>query len=279
MERTLKVSDGQSTTATEFPYQVQLQTDRGAPFCSGIILTAHIILTAAHCFKSTTWSEVRVLAGKQSQLEVNTPEGSIQKRSLKTRVLSHEEYDNETIQHDIALLWLKESLDFTSYIKNVLIPNNEIAHFLNADAVVSGWGAAPDKKSRPPNLLKANVTVYSDTTCKNKWTTGFLDGMTCAGGQVADACKGDSGGPLTCTHQNSSRKAFACGIVSFGSFENSTVPCGKNVAQKPGIYTNVTKYYKWIMHKSCETRYIFLTLFIQKSLTIKYLQVFRVFFT
>lgn len=57
---------------------------------------------------------------------------------------------------------------------------------------------------------------------------GFAEGGT-------DACSADSGGPMTCEVDG---KHYLHGVVSWGE------GCGQ--PNKPGVYTNVKNYLKWI---------------------------------
>merc|ERR550519_2972984 len=67
---------------------------------------------------------------------------------------------------------------------------------------------------------------------KAKLTTDQL----CAGDDKADACGGDSGGPLL--HLNADYSWMVVGIVSFGPSS-----CAREV---PGVYTKVANYLPWI---------------------------------
>lgn len=62
----------------------------------------------------------------------------------------------------------------------------------------------------------------------------------CAGGSGKDSCGGDSGGPLMLqgAHRNVDR-LIQYGIVSYGPRL-----CGSSF---PGVYTDVTKFMKWIL--------------------------------
>lgn len=67
----------------------------------------------------------------------------------------------------------------------------------------------------------------------------------CAGGDAGkDACQGDSGGPLTRSFLDKVRNRvqwYQEGIVSRG------VKCGQK--GYPAIYTRITRYITWILHK------------------------------
>ncbi len=67
------------------------------------------------------------------------------------------------------------------------------------------------------------------------------NGMFCAGdleGQI-DACQGDSGGPAIAQVQG---RMTLFGITSWG------YGCGR--PNKPGVYTKVREYVKWIQEKT-----------------------------
>jgi secreted trypsin-like serine protease len=59
--------------------------------------------------------------------------------------------------------------------------------------------------------------------------------MLCAGNETADACSGDSGGPLLWTER---LRYTVGGVVSFGPSS-----CGNKA---PGVYTKVASYLPWI---------------------------------
>ncbi|CAL4213311.1 unnamed protein product, partial [Meganyctiphanes norvegica] len=78
--------------------------------------------------------------------------------------------------------------------------------------------------------------VY-ETTRTYIYPQGLTDQILCAGRLGVDACKGDSGGPLSHLNTNDHHTVF--GIVSKGT------TCA-DIAIVPGFYTNVASYVDWI---------------------------------
>ncbi|CAG7727762.1 unnamed protein product [Allacma fusca] len=248
------IAGGVNAVPGDFPNQVELQINNTGK-CSGILLTSYLVLTVAHCFKSKTPSgnlahfdetQVKVVAGKLSTKEISV--------SIK-HIILHQEFDPYNMANDIALLELETPIDAEVHTEYGLLPHKTVSKRLSDYAIVSGWGRT--EKNEPSKMLqKMNVTVYTDNVCISRWGKQFLDGMTCAGGLKEDTCKGVSGGPLTCTYGKKLKdEKVICGITSFGvNSEHYNKSCGELVQSNPGIYTNVSKYYNWIMSTSCDIR-------------------------
>ncbi|XP_073796774.1 transmembrane protease serine 7 isoform X2 [Danio rerio] len=125
------------------------------------------------------------------------------------------------------------------YIQPVCLPAPSQTFTEGHRCWVTGWGYRSEQdKVLPTVLQKAEVNVLSQSECKRSYGP-VSPRMLCAGvpSGEQDACRGDSGGPLSCQAQTGSRW-FLTGIVSWGS------GCGRPYL--PGVYTRVAKFIDWI---------------------------------
>ena len=94
-------------------------------------------------------------------------------------------------------------------------------------------------------LRQAVVPLIDWDTCKQlNW---HMNNNTLCAGYTAggrDTCQGDSGGPLVCQQGD---QWYQYGITSWGS------GCGQ--ANKPGVYTDVVKFFDWI-HQHTARQYL-----------------------
>merc|ERR1712136_621837 len=108
---------------------------------------------------------------------------------------------------------------------------------------LSGWGstrATYATRNSPSTLQVVTVPLISDATCKRSKYYGsqISYSMVCAGKLGVggkDSCQGDSGGPLV---KKVNGKWTVLGVVSWG------YGCAR--PDKPGVYTRVARFDKWI---------------------------------
>lgn len=144
--------------------------------------------------------------------------------------------------HDIALLYLKDPIAFSTTVRPICIGPMAFMEFLvkrSSPATVSGWGRTRFLGSTSHTLQKVEVPFTDRTACKHSSSARITPFMFCAGYYdiAKDACQGDSGGPHT---NNFDDTWFLTGIVSWGE------ECAKE--GKYGVYTRVSLYYRWINH-------------------------------
>lgn len=233
-----RIVGGQNADMGEWPWQVSLHFKTYGHACGASILTNGWLLSAAHCFVSSSQENLIAAnwisySGMQDQYKYD----GVQRRSIQ-QIIPHPDYNQMTFDYDIALLELSEPLEFANTIQPICLPSSSHVFPAGMSCWVTGWGAMREGAGAARLLQKASVKIINDTVC-NQVTEGQVTSRMMCSGFLAggvDACQGDSGGPLACFEE--SGKWFQAGIVSWGE------GCARRM--KPGVYSRVTKLREWI---------------------------------
>jgi hypothetical protein len=236
-----KITGGTGTTISEFPWQVFVEA--GNLICGGSIIANNWILTAAHCVKDNSGatfpaSQVKVKVGASNPF--SPTQGSVYNASA---VIPHENFNDNTLANDIALIRLGTSIDNPNASAVKLITSSDVSYGATDPGVmawVTGWGLtnANDENSFPTTLQKVQLPIITTSQALTVWNSipssdmmaGFLNGNK-------DACSGDSGGPLVVPVMGEYKQA---GIVSWGSSKCDTY----------GAYTRISLFQEWIRLKT-----------------------------
>ncbi|WP_096086831.1 trypsin-like serine protease [Agaribacterium haliotis] len=209
------VVGGQDALRGEYPWQVLITS---GVRCGGTIIDKRWVLTAAHCTDGTAASEWTVYAGAHDRSRVNS-DSRVQAVRVK-RIVEHPQWNNYTLQHDMALLELSSDLEFNSAVQAIELADSRPA--INEPVYVSGWG---ETNSSPGTtiLQEGRLQVVSQNACANalRDVNSVSADMLCAGFEngAIGGCYGDSGGPLV--YQSRTRSGFVngwrlAGVVSWG---------------------------------------------------------------
>jgi len=249
-----KILNGTCAPYGAHPWMVQIQTrnhaqhNRASDFqhhCGGAILTDDIIMTAAHCVVYFEPYELRVIVGQGSLSADDSEEMAFDVESTTV----HPNWDyGVRYSNDIALVKLRrkgngQGIDFSEKVGPVCLPSYDSPQKPGTECVVSGWGKTDVGATKDTDCLKSvTVPLIGQQQCRQMYQDAdrdLSDSMLCAGYTHggADSCNADSGGPLTCKTEG---KSYLHGIVSWGSSEGCGLP------NRPGVYTNVKHYLKWI---------------------------------
>ncbi|XP_026960325.1 transmembrane protease serine 7 isoform X2 [Sagmatias obliquidens] len=233
-----RIIGGTDTQEGGWPWQVSLHFV-GSAYCGASVISREWLLSAAHCFHGNRLSDPTPWTAHLGMYV----QGNAKFVSPVRRIVVHEYYNSQTFDYDIALLQLSVAWPETlkQLIQPICIPPAGQKVRSGEKCWVTGWGRRHEADNKgSPVLQQAEVELIDQTLCVS--TYGIITSrMLCAGVMSGkkDACRGDSGGPLSC-RRKSDGKWILTGIVSWGH------GCGR--PNFPGVYTRVSNFVPWI-HK------------------------------
>ena len=225
--------------------------------CTGEIIAARWMLTAAHCLLNSYNTGYRQAGPGQTVITYGCLDLA-DKTKCKTadaiRYIAHPCYtpSNDQDHDDIALIELTqpvEPLGGPFALVNGL--NGSVDLPVGSDVYLAGFGAMQGDGSggRSSKLMEVQVQTVNKDFCVaanpysySKQYVNF-DHVVCTGGVAGkDSCNGDSGGPATMIVDG---EPWLVGLLSKGSqLPDYTPDCA--VEDRYGMYTLVHKYGGWI---------------------------------
>jgi trypsin len=202
-----------------------------AQFCGASLIDSRWVLTAAHCVVDKNTGQ-KIQSSRITALVGTSDLASGGERMSIRRIIIHPNYNNTTLDSDIALI----ELNYNVGVVTIPVSKDDIPQGILATVV--GWGALREDESLfPYELYEVDVPIVSRASCINLHGSEFTSNMICAGydAGVKDTCKGDSGGPLMAVQYG---ELVQAGITSWG------VGCGQ--AGQYGVYTRLSNFKYWI---------------------------------
>ncbi|CAK9301381.1 unnamed protein product [Gordionus sp. m RMFG-2023] len=229
-----RIFGGTVSLAGAWPWQTSIRW-RGEHICGGFLISDRHVVSAAHCFLRVNIHELTVHLGT---LNKNGTDKTEQIRRV-VKLFRHLYFNKiKRFDSDVALLHLNEPVVFNEYISPICLP--KIKPTKDLFCQVTGYGTTKGA-GKEYVLNEIAVPIIPNYECNQPdWLNDRVtENMLCAGGELVDACSGDSGGPLECLGDDD--VWYATGIVSWG------IDCGKPM--KPGVYTRLITFVNWIKDK------------------------------
>lgn len=238
------IHGGYEATITNIPWQAAIyrRNDAGRyeHICGGSIITAKLVVTAAHCLwdrqqrKGLPKSLFTVGVGKTLRdYYTDDPDYSPQFSNISDYVISDYFFaDSLSYLSDFAVVVLNNAIIFETFIKPICFErqptvNKDIES--NIIGKIAGWGT--DENGKPSAYLKfINLASISKADCQKKVDVNYESYVQgdkfCVGHDELNStlCDGDSGGGFAVKKKS---KFYLNGVVSTG-LKRPKDPCGTN---------------------------------------------------
>ncbi|XP_029845226.2 plasma kallikrein-like [Ixodes scapularis] len=217
----------------EHPWTVSIQmVNQTRHICSGSLITAEVVLTAAHCLEDQLPRKFKVIAGFTNKME-SSP--FIQKRFVLNYYL-HERFIDD-IEHDLAIIKLKKPFSLyrsNGHIAPVCLARQGERVLNNVDVVA--WKMESEDESSGRFLRTITLPIRKGSRCRSDVYYHNDRTTFCAGPKRGGKCVEDSGGPAV---QEDYFKVTQVGILSYGKICHSQL----------GFFVRLSNYIDWIEEK------------------------------
>ena len=254
----------------KYPWQVRLYElptdDKG--FCGGTLIGDRWVLTAAHCVLGVSKPNDPIAPAVKVYVGYGSTDRAETTRVESEKIVMHPDFIARGVKSgaDVALIKLAAPASGDS-AKPIEIADKAAEEKLltrGAKVTVTGWGAIwdPDdaeiaellskvtvvpeeiseKLNYPRKLHEVEIHVMDHAECRSAYQASQLDVAEteiCAmkPSSVANACYGDSGGPLM-VFAKEPKRYVQVGVMSWGD------RCGR--AGVPNVYARVSAFHDWI---------------------------------
>ncbi|XP_022191201.1 serine proteinase stubble isoform X2 [Nilaparvata lugens] len=244
------ITNGRQTTQGQWPWHIALYRTTGPEsnyICGGTLITANVVLTAAHCVfnkydgRPVDPSNLVIYLGKYHLNQYSDDSGVQLKQVREMRV--HPDYSSVSYAADIAILILTSPTEYTTFVRPCCLWRSPLQSVEGKTGTVVGWGF-DENKQVSQELKMAEMPVVSQRTCIESYRDFFeryaSNRTYCAGSRTGvSACNGDSGGGMVFSLGS---RWYLRGIVSIAVPKDNKI-CDPNHFI---IFTDVAKYITWI---------------------------------
>lgn len=205
----LALYGGTEAPATEGEAAVRLEWRKGthSGSCSGSLVDARVVLTAAHCVRSNELGDLRI-----TRARIGNPRGrTVQARVARVEVHPRFDVAHPERGHDVAVLTLAEPVPDRAPLRLASAGDDPRAQ--GAAITVHGFGRTrSDRNPRSTAPLRTAVLEHlSPFHCFSGPVQEMAATRLCAASPTAGVCPGDSGAAATVTRDGA---PVVVGVVS-----------------------------------------------------------------
>ncbi|KAL3987701.1 hypothetical protein ACER0C_014816 [Sarotherodon galilaeus] len=233
------IIDAEDAEKERWPWMVHLNmtssgSNRVKWRCGGTIVAKHWVLTSAHCLANNPDHRRSFVTVGAYQLQKAAK--SYMAIANFVPEFDYQDLGNGNYKNDIALIKLKNPIQFSKDVAPVDLPDKDDTFGPSAECWITGWGEVGNgvPLKDPETLQQLKISIISQSTCKGRFPQIAPNTLCTSDSKGRGACKGDYGGPLVCRKGG---KFVQVGIMSSGG-------CGSN--DRPGVCTEVAKYLTFI---------------------------------
>jgi len=252
-----RIVGGREVQPFRYPFVVNLARFGLLEFCGGSLIAPDVVLTAAHCDKSST----SIWIGRH---DLRNRRESFEQRQVIDKAYPGTRWDPNTNDNDIMLLHLEAPVDpkYTPVLLDDGIFTEDV-EASGARVTAMGWGTTEWQGRRSSVLREVTVTGFPREQCNDpRMYDGLITpNMLCAANFGKDSCQGDSGGPLVVSKEEqdllgipglNSGEEVQVGVVSWGvrcaALQVELDPRSGIELQSgfPGVYVRLANYKNFI---------------------------------
>lgn len=194
------------TDPREYPYAVAILFvyKKVKYVCSGSLLTAEWVLTAAHCVKDYGKGKIYVYAGGHSLVEAIAWVKNNTSLPPASQLIEAKEFLYNDQGLDTALIKLPDKFNLTDTVKTIQLSNTTWKHIGYKECVTTAFGSVSGSKPNVDDYSRKTQKLQVKQPCLcSFWfkllTVTPIDDLFCAKPiQDYGVCFGDSGGGLVC---------------------------------------------------------------------------------
>lgn len=125
-----RIFGGENAKEGNAKYQCSLQENK-EHFCGCSVISEELIITAGHCIAGKSTSNLEILVGT-----IDLKNGGTYYKADK--LIAHEGYNRPQYANDIALVRVKDTIQFSDKVQPIELLKEEVAD--GAELKLTGWG-------------------------------------------------------------------------------------------------------------------------------------------